>query len=83
MKIDQDMRRVWEEVLPVSRRVKFGDLHLIATYDPLVVEGGQPRRIELSNFDGQPGMTLNLFADEQVRFYVLRLARPGTTPGGP
>ena len=82
VKIDQDMRRVWEEVLPICRRVKFGDLHLVATYDPRVVAGHSPRRIELDDFDGRAGLTLSLPADDQVRIFALHLplAQPPPPP---
>lgn len=58
--------------LPVVRRVKLGPIHIVITYDPGVVHGGEPRRIVLADFDGRPGLTLTLPADEQTRVFVLR-----------
>jgi hypothetical protein len=71
-KQDMDMRRAWKEILPIVRRVKLGDLHIVASYDPAVVHGGTPRSVELRDFDGRKGLTLHIPADEQLRLFVLR-----------
>ena len=70
-KIDVPAQRQWQEKLPVIRRVKLGPYHLVVTYDPGVVHGGQPRRIELEDFDGQKGLSVSLPADEKTRVFVL------------
>ena len=58
--------------LPIVRRVKLGRVHAVITYDPTVVHGGEARRVELPNFDGQRGLTLSLPADEKTRLFILR-----------
>ena len=72
VKIDISARRQFKESLPIVRRVKHGTLHILITYDPGVVYGGQPREIVLTEFDGHKGLTLTLPADEQTRIFVLR-----------
>ncbi|MFC1596504.1 hypothetical protein ACFL5Q_00970 [Planctomycetota bacterium] len=71
VKIDVPARRQFKESAPIVRRVKHGPIHIIITYDPGVVHGGQPREIVLPDFDGHPGLTLRLPADEQTRIFVL------------
>jgi len=54
------------------RRVKLGKTHVLATYDPLCVHGGEPRQIALQDFAGQKGLTVKLPADAQTRIFVLK-----------
>ncbi|MBN1863858.1 MAG: hypothetical protein JW808_03045 [Victivallales bacterium] len=74
--IDIPAIRQFMEKEPLVRRVKLGDIHLIATYDPFSVwckeYGGGGREIVLNDFDGHQGLTMRLPADEQVRIFVLR-----------
>ena len=72
VKIDVPSRKQFKETLPIVRRVKLGPIHVLVTYDPRVVYGGEPRGIVLEDFDGRPGLTLRLPADEQTRIFVLR-----------
>jgi hypothetical protein len=60
------------QTLPIVRRMKWGRTHLLATYDPLCVQGGPPREIVLKDFDGHPGLALTLPADAQTRLFALR-----------
>lgn len=72
VKIDVSARRQFKQSLPIVRRVKLGSIHILITYDPKVVYGGEPREIVLTDFDGQLGRTLQLPADEQTRIFALR-----------
>jgi hypothetical protein len=72
VKVDVSAQEQYAKTLPVVRRVKLGKLHLLATYDPSAVHGGQPRSIELKDFEGRAGCTVVLPADEQTRLFVLR-----------
>jgi hypothetical protein len=71
--VDFDPQQVFTNVLPVSRHVKNGDLHIVATYDPQVVYGKPARNITLRNFNGVHGLSLSLVADAQVRVYAVRV----------
>ena len=73
VKVDMPARKQFAETLPIIRRVKLGPYHVIATYDPLCVHGGPPRRIVVTNFDGRKGLTLDLPADAETRIFVLRV----------
>jgi len=72
--IDIPARRQFKQTQPIVRRVKFGPFHILITYDPNVVYGGEPREIVLTDFDGHTDLTLRLPADEQTRIFVLREA---------
>ena len=72
VKIDVPARRQFKQGLPIVRRVKLGQIHILITYDPKVVYGGAPREIVLSDFDSRRGLTLRLAADDQTRVFVLR-----------
>ena len=74
VKVDVPARRQFRQTLPIVRRVKCGPVHLLCTYDPQVVYGREPREIVLADFDGRPGRTLKLPADDQTRIFVLREA---------
>jgi len=71
MKIDVSAHRQFAETLPVVRRVKLGGIHVLITYDPAVIHGGEPRRVVLRDFDGHKGLTLTLPADAETRIFVL------------
>jgi hypothetical protein len=60
------------QTLPLVRRVKWGRTHLLATYDPLCVQGGTSREIVLKDFAGHQDLTLILPADAQTRIFALR-----------
>jgi len=72
VKQDASSLRQFLETLPILRRVQLGSIHVIATYDPQVVHGKEPREITLTDFAGHKGLTLKLPADEQTRVFVLR-----------
>ena len=72
VKIDVPARRQFKETLPIVRRVKLGPVHVLCTYDPKVIYGGEPREIVLTDFDGHAGRTLRLPADSETRIFVLR-----------
>ena len=72
VKIDIPARRQFKQTLLIVRRVKHGPVHIVMTYDPQVVYGGEPREIVLTDFDGRTGLTLRMPADEQTRIFVLR-----------
>jgi hypothetical protein len=70
--VDVSAQRQFAEHLPIVRRVTLDGLHVMATYDPGCVYGGEPRDIVLADFAGRHGMTLTLPADAQVRLFVVR-----------
>ena len=72
VRVDVPARRQFKETLPIVRRVKLGPIHVLCTYDPNVVYGGEPREIVLTDFDGEAGRTLRLPADSETRMFVLR-----------
>lgn len=72
---DTDMRRAWEETLPIVRRVRLGTLHVLATYDPAVVHGRPARPLTIPDFDGRRGLTLTVPADDQIRLFLLQSPR--------
>jgi hypothetical protein len=75
--IDVDAREQWKEGLPVVRRVTFGLLHVLITYDPTVIYGGRPRTVTLANFAGAQGRDLEIPADAETRIFVLRDSMSG------
>lgn len=70
--VDVSAQEQFRDTLPVVRRVAVEGHHIVATYDPLVIHGGEPREIVLEDFAGHAGLTLTLPADDQVRIFVLR-----------
>ena len=72
IKVDVSAQEQYAKTLPIVRRVKLGDYHLLATYDPMVQFGGEPRNITLADFDGVEGRTLILPADGELRLFALR-----------
>ncbi len=70
-KVDVPALDQFAKTLPIGRRVKFGRVHLLATFDPLCVRGGAPREIVLRDFDGRSGLTLMLPADAPTRIFAL------------
>ena len=72
VKIDVPAYEQFADTSPIVRRVKYGDVHVVITYDPQVVYGGEPREVVLENFDGVAGHTLTLPADGQTRIFVLK-----------
>ena len=71
-KVDVPALDQYVKALPLIRRVQSGNLHLVATYDPGVVHGGQPRTITLENFGGKQGRTATFPADHHTRIFVLQ-----------
>ena len=71
VKVDVPARKQFAEVLPIVRRVKYGKVHVIVTYDPAVIYGKTPRDITLNDFDGIRDLELHLPADEETRIFVL------------
>ena len=72
VKIDVLSRKQFRETSPIVRRVKLGRYHVLITYDPQVVYGGESRDIVLENFDGRAGCRVVLPADEETRIFVLQ-----------
>lgn len=72
VKVDVSSLDQFLQTLPLVRRVQLGKLHVVATYDPQVVHGKEPREIVLADFAGHRGLTLKLPADAEVRVFVLR-----------
>jgi hypothetical protein len=72
VKVDIPARDQFTHTLPIVRRIKIGPIHVLCTYDPKVIYGGEPREIVLSDFDGCPGRTLKIPADSETRIFVMR-----------
>lgn len=72
VKIDVSAQEQYAQVLPIVRRVTLGRYHIIGTYDPKCVSGGEGREIRLDDFAGKTGRTLVLPADGEFRIFVLR-----------
>ena len=72
VKIDVSAREQFKKTLPIVRRVKLANVHVLITYDPQVVYGGDAREIVLENFDGHQGLTLKLSADSETRIFILK-----------
>ena len=70
VKIDVSAHRQFAQTLPLVRRVELGGVHVVITYDPAVVHGGEPRNVVLPDFDGHRGLTLTLPADAETRIFV-------------
>lgn len=72
---DQDSKVVAQQVLPIARHIRAGDLHLVATYDPKVAFGGEPRAVVLRNFAGVEGLNLTFPAGGQTRIFLVGVVR--------
>lgn len=73
VKIDLDMKEAFQKSLPLVRRKKLDNHHLVITYNPKFVHGSpEVAQITLNDFDGNKGLTLVLPADDQVRIFALR-----------
>jgi hypothetical protein len=72
VKIDVPAEVQFAKKLPVVRRMKLGQWHVLATYDPNWEADPEPKEIELKNFDGHPGLTVVLPADSQTRIFLLK-----------
>jgi len=72
VKTDCSMQQCYADDLPIVRRVKLGRWHVLATYDPLWQERGEPSQVVLEDFDGVEGLTLALPADAETRVFILR-----------
>ncbi len=72
VQIDVSAQEQFGRQLPIVRRVSLGPWHVVATYDPGCIFGGEPRTIRLQDFAGHAGLTLELPADAQTRIFVLR-----------
>jgi hypothetical protein len=72
-RVDVPALEQFAKSLPIVRRVQWGPLHLLASYDPGCVVGrGAPREVTLEGFAGHAGLTLTVPADGQLRVFVLR-----------
>jgi len=72
VQVDVPAQEQFGEDLPIVRRVSLGPWHIVATYDPGCVFGGEPRTIRLEDFASHAGLTLELPADAQTRIFVLQ-----------
>lgn len=70
--VDVSAQEQYRDTLPIVRRVTIEGYDIVATYDPMVIHGGEPRSIVLEDFAGHAGLTLTLPADDQVRIFALR-----------
>jgi len=75
VKIDVPAAKQLTGRLPIVRRVKNGNLHLVATCDPHAPIGQAGRPIVLKNFDGNPGLIVTLPTRHRVQLFVLKTDR--------
>ena len=68
---DFNSRDIFRENLPVYRRVKTGDYHLIITYDPQTIRTGKESKIVVKDFDGNKDLDLVFPADQHPRIYIV------------
>lgn len=80
VKIDVPAKVQFRDILPIVRRVKFGDYHIVISYDPQWQKAFRtPRTVTLENFDGIDGLDLQIPADAKTRIFVLKTEEGGTT----
>jgi len=72
VQIDVSAAEQFAKTLPVVRRVKIGQWHVVATYNPKWETDLGPKTIELRNFDGHQGLTVSLPADAETRIFLLK-----------
>ena len=72
VKIDVPSKIQFRDVLPIIRRVKLGDYHIVITYDPRWQTYPAGRNIQLEDFDGVENLELNFPADAKTRIFVLK-----------
>jgi hypothetical protein len=61
------------EPLPIVRRVRYGNYHLVATYDPSSDPNQAGRDVTIRDFDGRPGIYVTLPSAGEVKLFLLRL----------
>lgn len=73
VKIDVSAQEQFDinNILPIVRRVKLGNINIIATYDPKCIYGDEPRQIILKDFDGRKGLALGLPANQTIRLFAI------------
>jgi len=72
VKIDVSAQEQFGQTVPVVRRVKLDDIHVVATFDPLAQPGTEGRPIKVGNFDGHQGLTVSLPNSSDLRVSFLR-----------
>lgn len=73
VEIDVSAQEQFASASPVIRRIDNGGFAVIATYDPQWQKFPGGRTVTLADFDGRAGLTLEIPADSQTRFFVLAL----------
>lgn len=68
---DFDSREAFRKNLPLYRRVKTGNYHLVITYDPQTIRSGKESKIFVKDFDGNQGIDLVFPADQHPRIYIV------------
>jgi len=63
VKVDVSPQQQFANTSPIVRRVDNGEYSIIAAYDPTWEQFPAGRMITLNNFDGQPGLTVQIRAE--------------------
>lgn len=71
VKIDVLAQKQFYYTLPIIRRVKLGNYHIVITYDPQWQKFPTGRNIVIEDFDGNQGLDLNFPADAKTRIFIL------------
>jgi hypothetical protein len=79
----RETRRAFVAAGVVHRLVRSGRWYVLATYDPAVLHGGRPRRVELRDFAGILGLLLRAPADSNVRLWIIEAPPASPRPAAP
>ena len=72
VKLDVPSQQQFQSASPVIRRVDNAGYSLIISYDPQWQSYPAGRSVVLSDFDGHPGLTLEIPADRHTRLFLLQ-----------
>jgi hypothetical protein len=73
VKVDVSAQEQFGTAAPIVRRVDNAGFAIVATYDPQWQTFPAGRTVTLTDFDGRDGLTLQIPADRETRFFLLRL----------
>jgi hypothetical protein len=72
VEVDVSAQEQFLTAAPIVRRVDNAGYAIVATYDPQWQKFPSGRTVTLTDFDGRAGLTLELPADRETRFFLLR-----------
>ncbi|MEM7166481.1 MAG: hypothetical protein AAF581_13530 [Planctomycetota bacterium] len=73
IEVDVPATEQWAQNLPVVRRVRLGQNHVVVAYDPFAATYPAGRTVTLTDFAGSAGSTLTIPVDGTVRVWMLQL----------